>query len=155
MFIVCEHAASRQTGMRSTHIVSAGFGFSEVSSCTHSSAPAKPYFATIATPFRSLVLDFHPSTLRTFSGEPQVLAHASARPSATTFGSLPTLLVRCACTRPVPQPLMGFVVSVQLVVSTKFEVCPGSAGSPFPDWMLNHAILYVVVCAIALRGRRA
>src|SRR3954467_6319816 len=127
MLIDCEQAESRHTGIRSTHIVSAGLGFIVVSSCTHSSAPANPYFATIATPLRSLVLDFQPSTCRTFSGEPHVLAQDSASPSATTLGSDPTLVFRWDCTKPVDHPLTGFVRSVQLVVFAKFDVWPLSA----------------------------
>src|SRR4051812_46356249 len=133
--------ASRQTGTRSTHIVSTGFGFSEVSSCTHSSGPAKPYFAPIARPFWLPLLDFHPSSLRTFSGEPHV--QASARPIATIFASLPTLASRCCCTSPYPHPFIGSVGSVQLVLSLKCETCPVIAGSPFPDWMLYQATLKV------------
>src|SRR5688500_8383944 len=137
----CVHATSRQTGMRSTHIVSAGLGLSVVSSWSHSSGPAKPYLATIATPLRSLVLDFHPSTFRTFSGDPQTLAHASERPSATTFGSLPMLPVRCSCTRPMPHPFIGWEVLVLLVESGNRMRCLGIPGSPLPDWLLNHTPL--------------
>src|SRR3954462_13206587 len=133
MLIDCEQAESRHTGIRSTHIVSAGLGFMVVSSCTHSSAPANPYFATIATPLRSLVCDFQPSTCRTFSGEPHVLAHDSPSPSATTLGSAPTLFFRCDCTNPVAHPLTGCVRSVQFVVLAKLDVWPGSAGCPLPD----------------------
>ena len=90
----------------------------------------------------------------TFPSDPH--SHASARPIATTFGSLPTRAISSFWIRPRPQAFSGCVVSVQLVVSTKLAVCPAIAGSPLPDWMLNHATLKVgLVCARALEGMKA
>src|SRR5512140_2178605 len=114
-----EQAASAQTGARSTHIVSFGFGLRVVSSCFHVTGPANPYFTTSATPLFSPVCAAHPSTCCTFCGEPQTVSHASARPSAMTDGSFLIFATSVSCTNPTPQAFSGRVVSVQLVFSVK------------------------------------
>jgi hypothetical protein len=106
---------SRHTGTRKTHIVSEGFVFRDVSSCSQSSGPAKPNFATMPTPLRSVLRDFQPRTCRTFSGEPQ--GHASPRPSATIAGSLAIESRRCFCTTPSPHAFSGCDGSEQFGVS--------------------------------------
>src|SRR4051794_30061495 len=70
-----EHARSRQTGARTTHAVSPGVLDNDVSSCCHCNAPAKPYFASIATPFCSMLRDAHPSTCWIVAGEAHTVLH--------------------------------------------------------------------------------
>src|SRR3954469_16134576 len=149
----CVHAASRHTGASTTHIVSSGLVLSEVSSCCQRSGPAKPYLATSATPFCSPVVAFHPSALRTLSGDAQTLYHDSARPSATTEGSASALL-SSACIAPAPHALSGCDGSVQLVESTNGEACPGNALTPLPDRTFQNPTLTLVSAAAAEEGAR-
>src|SRR5215203_2603918 len=140
-----EQSGSRQTGMRSTHIVSPGLVLRLVSSCVHCSGPAKPYLATSATPLRSELFAAHPSAVFTAAGVAH--GHASARPSATTLGSLPTFAMSSACTAPTPHALSGCVRSVQLLVSANVAGNPGNEICPLPLLILKNATLKVVGAA--------
>ena len=127
--------------MRRTHMVSTGLALSVVSSCRQSSGPAKPYLATIATPLRSLVLDFHPSSLRTFSGDPQTPAHDFGKAERDDFRVAADAAGEVLLHEADAPPVQRLRVSVQLAVSANRTRCPGMPGSPLPDWMLNHATL--------------
>src|SRR5512144_815157 len=138
-----EQAASAHTGARRTHMVSIGFELSEVSSCCQVTAPANPYFATIATPLFSPLLAAHPSTCRTFCGDPHTVSHASSRPRAMTAGSFLMRATSVLCTNPTPQAFSGCVVSVQLLLAVNVAVWPDKGAWPSPDLMLRNAILKV------------
>src|SRR5687768_10470525 len=141
-----EQPASRQTGIRTTHIVSRGLTFKDVSSCTHSSGPANPCRASSATPFRSLLCAFQPSAWR--SAEGVAHGHASATPRATICGSA-NAARRCCWKKPTPHAFSGWDGSVQLDVLANGTARPGSPAVPFPDCTLKYATLNVGPCADA------